>query len=109
MMRASISWSARAVVAVVIAVSAQTGTQGTTTAEGQWPYLGGSASHTRYSPLNQINASNFDKLKVAWVFHGDNFGPGVEFTTRATPIYVDASCTPSSGSVGRSWRSIPPP
>ena len=44
------------VAAVVVAVSAQTGpqaTQGTTTDHGEWPYLGGSASHTRSSPLNQ--------------------------------------------------------
>jgi quinoprotein glucose dehydrogenase len=55
---------------------------------GQWRYLGGDAGHTRYSPLNQINASNFANLKVAWVYSG-NFGAGVEFTTRATPVYAN--------------------
>lgn len=69
--------------------TASSGAAQTTTDGGQWPFLGGSASHTRSSPLNQINASNFDKLKVAWVFRGDNFGPGLEFTARATPVYVD--------------------
>ena len=56
---------------------------------GEWRYLGGDAGHTRFSPLNQINASNFSKLKVAWIFRGDNFGPGIEYTTRSTPIYVN--------------------
>jgi quinoprotein glucose dehydrogenase len=56
---------------------------------GQWRYLGGDAGHTRSSPLNQINASNFDNLKVAWIFRGDNFGPGVEYTTRSTPVDVN--------------------
>ena len=63
--------------------------QTTTTDSGEWRYLGGDAGHTRFSPLNQINASNFSKLKVAWVFRGDNFGPGLEFTARSTPIYVE--------------------
>jgi len=56
---------------------------------GEWRYLGGDAGHTRSSQLNQINASNFDKLKVAWIFRGDNFGPGLEFTARSTPVYAD--------------------
>src|SRR3954454_24052379 len=56
---------------------------------GEWHYLGGDAGHTRSSPLNQINASNFARLKVAWVWRGDNFGPGVEYTMRSTPIYAE--------------------
>ncbi len=56
---------------------------------GEWRYLGGDAGHTRSSSLNQINASNFDKLQVAWIFRGDNFGPGVEYTSRSTPVFVN--------------------
>jgi quinoprotein glucose dehydrogenase len=56
---------------------------------GQWRYLGGDAGHTRSSPLNQINASNFSSLQVAWIYRGDNFGPGVEFTSRSTPVYAN--------------------
>src|SRR5262245_33580323 len=56
---------------------------------GEWHYLGGDAGHTRFSPLNQINASNFSTLKVAWIWRGDNFGPGVEYTFRSTPLFVD--------------------
>ena len=56
---------------------------------GEWRYLGGDAGHTRFSPLTQINASNFSQLKVAWAWRGDNFGPGMEYTFRSTPIYAD--------------------
>jgi len=57
--------------------------------DGQWRYLGGDAGHTRSHSLNQINASNFSKLKVAWIFRGDNFGPGIEFTARSRPVFVN--------------------
>ena len=33
----------------------------------EWRYIGGNASDTRYSALNQINEENFDQLEVAWV------------------------------------------
>ena len=57
---------------------------------GEWHYLGGDAGHTRSAPhLTQINASNFSDLEVAWIWRGDNFGPGVEYTVRSTPIFVD--------------------
>ena len=56
---------------------------------GEWRYIGGDAWHTRYLPLDQINASNFEDLQIAWVWRGDNFGPAVDYVFRSTPIYVD--------------------
>ncbi len=53
---------------------------------GEWRYIGGNAGHTRSSPLNQINASNFDNLEVEWIWRGDSFG---QLMTRPTPIHVD--------------------
>jgi glucose dehydrogenase len=35
----------------------------------------GDAGATRYSPLDQINASNFNNLEVAWRFKTDSLGP----------------------------------
>ena len=61
------------------------------TENGEWRYLGGDSGNTRYSPLNQINASNFDELEQAWVWRSDNFGPNVDYFSRATPIYVDGT------------------
>ena len=75
--------------AALLGVPPAASAQLTGTENGEWRYLGGDAGHTRSSPLNQINASNFSKLKVAWIFRGDNFGPGIEYTSRSTPVFVD--------------------
>ena len=56
---------------------------------GEWRYIGGDAAHTRYSDADQITAENFEDLELAWLWRGDNFGPGVLGVSRATPIYVD--------------------
>jgi quinoprotein glucose dehydrogenase len=61
----------------------------TGTENGEWRYLGGDAGHTRYSPLDQINAGNFEDLEVEWIWRSDNFGPNVDYFSRSTPIYVD--------------------
>jgi quinoprotein glucose dehydrogenase len=57
---------------------------------GEWRYIGGDAGHTRSNPhLTQLTGENFPDLEVAWIWRGDNFGGGIEFTMRATPIYAD--------------------
>ena len=55
---------------------------------GEWPTYGGDLGSTRYSPLDQINASNFDKLEVAWRFKTDSLGPRPEFQYESTPLMV---------------------
>jgi quinoprotein glucose dehydrogenase len=59
------------------------------TENGEWRYLGGDAGHTRSSPLNQINAGNFEDLEQQWIWKSDNFGPNLDYFSRSTPIYVD--------------------
>ena len=44
-------------------------------ANGEWRTYGGDLGHTRYAPLDQINASNFKALEIAWRFKTDAFGP----------------------------------
>src|SRR5688500_1195399 len=39
---------------------------------GEWRYIWGDMASTRYSPLDQIDASNFETLETAWVWRGDN-------------------------------------
>jgi quinoprotein glucose dehydrogenase len=56
------------------------------TRNGEWPTNGGDLAFTRYSPLDQINAANFDKLEVAWRFKTDNFGPYPEYKLEGTPV-----------------------
>ncbi len=71
---------------LVVAMSpllAQTGAK-----NGEWPTYGGDLGNTRYSALDQINASNFDKLQVAWRFKTDNLGPKPEANLEGTPLMV---------------------
>src|SRR4029079_1203281 len=39
---------------------------------GEWPTYGGDLGHTRYAPLDQITAANFNNLEIAWRFKTDN-------------------------------------
>ena len=57
-----------------------------TTKQGEWPSYGGDAGHTRYSPLDQIDAANFGDLELAWRFRTDNLGPAPEFKLAGTPL-----------------------
>ena len=44
---------------------------------------------TRYAPLDQINAGNFNKLEVAWRFRTENLGRNPDFNLQATPLMVN--------------------
>ncbi len=52
----------------------------------EWKTYGASLASTRYSPLDQINAGNFDTLQVAWRFKTDSLGPTSETNLEATPL-----------------------
>jgi quinoprotein glucose dehydrogenase len=65
-----------------------TWTQAAGTANGEWPYYTGDLKGSRYSPLDQINASNFNKLEVAWRFKTDNLGTHPEYKLEGTPLMV---------------------
>ncbi|MBZ5556508.1 MAG: PQQ-binding-like beta-propeller repeat protein [Acidobacteriia bacterium] len=58
------------------------------TKNGEWPHYGADMHGTRYSPLDQINASNFSTLEVAWRYKTDNLGPRPEFKLEGTPIMI---------------------
>ena len=53
---------------------------------GEWTTYGGDLANTRYAPLDQINANNFNKLEVAWRFKTENLGPRPEFNFESTPL-----------------------
>ena len=57
-------------------------------ANGEWNTYGGDLGNTRYAPLSQINAGNFNRLQVAWRFHTDNLGPRPEYNLESTPLVV---------------------
>ena len=82
---------------------------------GEWRYWGGDAWGTRYSSLDQINATNFDSLTVAWQWNSGAFGADEYY--RATPIYANGqlftvattrrvamALDPSSGETKWMWR-----
>src|SRR3989454_12446795 len=58
------------------------------TKNGEWWTNMADLKGTRYSPLDQINGSNFNKLEVAWRFKTDNFGPFPEYKLEGTPLMV---------------------
>jgi quinoprotein glucose dehydrogenase len=76
-----------------LAASAQTGAK-----DGEWRTYGGDLGNTRYSPLDQINASNFKDLEVAWRFKTDSLGPRPEFQFEATPLMVHGKLYSTAGS-----------
>ena len=84
-------------------------------AAGEWRHWGADAWSSRYSPLDQINASNFGSLKVAWQWNASQFGPDEYY--RATPLYangrlftvastrrVAAAIDPESGQTLWKWQ-----
>ena len=64
---------------------------------GEWTTYGGDLGHTRYSPLAQITAANFNKLEVAWRVKTDAFGPRPEFTFQSTPLMVNGVLYSTAG------------
>src|SRR5580704_2526641 len=58
------------------------------TKNGEWPYYTADLKGSKYSPLDQINASNFKQLEVAWRFKTDNFGTHPEFKLEGTPLMI---------------------
>jgi quinoprotein glucose dehydrogenase len=59
-----------------------------TTKNGEWPSYTGDTRGTRYSPLGQINAQNFNDLEVAWRFKTDNLGTRPEYKLEGTPLMI---------------------
>src|SRR5437763_732252 len=58
------------------------------TKNGEWPTYNADLRGTRFSPLEQINGSNFNSLRIAWRFKTDNLGPRPEYKLEGTPIMV---------------------
>jgi quinoprotein glucose dehydrogenase len=78
-----------AVLALAVPLSGQSPTSGKpTTANGEWPDYSGDLRGSKYSPLSQIDASNFNQLQVAWRYKTDNLGPRPEYKLEGTPVMV---------------------
>ena len=64
----------------------------------EWPSYGGDLGQTRYAPLEQIDASNFGSLELAWRFSTLNLGPTPEYRFQSTPVMVDGVLYTTAGS-----------
>jgi quinoprotein glucose dehydrogenase len=58
------------------------------TKNGDWTHYTADVHGTKYSPLDQINADNFNKLEVAWRFKTDNLGTRPEYKLEGTPLAI---------------------
>ena len=63
----------------------------------EWLHNRGDLASTSYSPLEQINRDNVSKLRIAWRWKSQNFGPTPEFYFRATPLMADGVLYTSAG------------
>ena len=84
--------------ALALAVSCLSALAQSGAKNGEWRSYGGDLGNTRYSPLDQINASNFNKLEVAWRFKADALGPHPEYQLESTPLMVKGKLYTTAGS-----------
>ncbi|WP_294391487.1 PQQ-binding-like beta-propeller repeat protein [uncultured Sphingomonas sp.] len=62
-----------------------------------WLHYANDLASTRYAPLDQINADNFNKLEIAWRFKTDGLGPRSDFQLEATPLVVNGVIYSTAG------------
>src|SRR6266850_2160554 len=55
---------------------------------GEWRHYGGDAGGTKYSPLDQINASNVKDLQIVWRWKTANLGQPTENNWEVTPLMI---------------------
>ena len=78
--------------ALTASAAAQSGTE-----RGEWAVYGGDAGHTRYAPLDQIDAENAGTLEIAWRWSARNFGPNPFVRSSTTPLVVDGVMYATAG------------
>lgn len=64
----------------------------------EWPSYNADTMGSRYRPLDQINASNFSKLEIAWRFKTDSIGNRPEYKLEGTPLMVNGVVYATAGS-----------
>jgi quinoprotein glucose dehydrogenase len=67
------------------------------TKNGDWPSYTGDTRGSRFSPLAQITAENFNDLEVAWRFKTDNLGSRPEYKLEGTPIVINGVLYTTAG------------
>jgi glucose dehydrogenase len=67
---------------------------------GDWVAYTADIRGTKYSPLDQITAANFNKMEVAWRFKTDNLGTRPEFKLEGTPLAIRGTLYTTAGTDG---------
>ena len=67
------------------------------TIEAEWLQHRGDYGSTNYSSLDQINRDNVKKLKIAWRWKTDNFGPAPEYYFKVTPLMASGVLYTTAG------------
>jgi quinoprotein glucose dehydrogenase len=62
--------------------------QGAPPVDTDWLHYANDLASTRYSPLDQINAANFNQLELAWRFSTNALGPRLDADYQSTPLVV---------------------
>lgn len=65
---------------------------------GEWRYWGADGGTSHYSRLDQITQENVNRLRIAWRWKTENFGPRPDFNYRATPLVVGGILFTTAGS-----------
>ncbi|HYL39172.1 MAG TPA: pyrroloquinoline quinone-dependent dehydrogenase [Bryobacteraceae bacterium] len=94
-MSRSLIFSRRITIVALFPIAAVLAQQGAK--NGEWRTYGGDLGSTRYSPLTQIDASNFKELEIAWRFKTDNLGPRPEYNFQSTPLMVNGILYTTAG------------
>jgi quinoprotein glucose dehydrogenase len=67
------------------------------TKNGDWVAYTADIKGTKYSPLDQVTAANFNQLEVAWRFKTDNLGTRPEFKLEGTPLAIRGTLYTTAG------------
>src|SRR5438093_10082512 len=98
LLAAAVAWTPLRVAGLSAARSNATVGTMPSTKNGEWPMYTADLRGSKYSPLDQIDATNFNKLEVAWRFKTDNLGPRPENKLEGTPIMVGGMIYTTGGS-----------
>ncbi len=65
--------------------------------DSRWLHYANDLDSARYAPLDQINASNFNKLEMVWRFSTNSLGPNLDADYQSTPLFVNGKIYTTAG------------
>ena len=77
--------------------AAQAGAAANAPSETQWLNYANDLASTRYAPLDQINADNFNKLEMVWRFSTDALGRQPDADYESTPLFANGRILTTAG------------